>query len=83
VQPSKKGIGVATSLGRHAAMSTLAVLAESCMLATPPRRACGRSCRSPTVPSRADYLRKVPGVRGGVLVDGDRIGVAGGVEIAA
>jgi hypothetical protein len=29
------------------------------------------------------YLRKVPGVVGGVVVRGDRIGVAGGVEIAA
>ena len=28
------------------------------------------------------YLRKVPGVRGGVVVVGERIGVAGGVEIA-
>ncbi len=29
------------------------------------------------------YLKHVPGVRGGVVVQGDRIGVAGGVEIAA
>jgi len=29
------------------------------------------------------YLRKVPGVMGGVLIQGDRIGVAGGVEITA
>jgi uncharacterized membrane protein len=29
------------------------------------------------------YLRKVRGVDGGVVVQGDRIGVAGGVEIAA
>ena len=29
------------------------------------------------------YLKRVPGVTGGVLVEGERIGVAGGVEIAA
>ena len=28
------------------------------------------------------YLQRVPGVRGGVVVSGDRIGVSGGVEIA-
>jgi hypothetical protein len=28
------------------------------------------------------YLRRVPGVHGGVVVVGERIGVAGGVEIA-
>jgi hypothetical protein len=28
------------------------------------------------------YLQKVPGVTGAVVVVGDRIGVAGGVEIA-
>jgi uncharacterized membrane protein len=28
------------------------------------------------------YLRRVPGVRGGVVVIGDRIGVAGAMEIA-
>jgi hypothetical protein len=28
------------------------------------------------------YLQQVPGVRGGVVVVGDKIGVSGGVEIA-
>jgi hypothetical protein len=28
------------------------------------------------------YLQRVPGVAGGVVVIGERIGVAGGVEIA-
>jgi hypothetical protein len=28
------------------------------------------------------YLQRVPGVLGGVVVIGERIGVAGGVEIA-
>jgi hypothetical protein len=28
------------------------------------------------------YLRQVPGVRGAIVVTGDRIGVSGGVEIA-
>lgn len=85
VQPSKKGMGVATSLGRHAAtVDGLAVLAESCMLADAAAAGVRAIVPKPDGFRLAlTYLRKVPGVRGGVLVDGDRIGVAGGVEIAA
>jgi ApbE superfamily uncharacterized protein (UPF0280 family) len=85
VQPSKTGVGVATSLGRSAAaVDGLAVLAESCMLADAAAAGVRAIVPKPDGFHLAlTYLRKVPGVRGGVLVDGDRIGVAGGVEIAA
>ena len=33
--------------------------------------------------STIHYLRRVPGVRGAVVVVGDRIGLCGGVEIVA
>ncbi|HEU4354402.1 MAG TPA: hypothetical protein VFT27_02320 [Actinomycetota bacterium] len=85
VQPSKRGVGVATSLGRSAgAVDGLAVLAESCMLADAAAAGVRAIVPKPDGFHLAlTYLRKVPGVRGGVLVDGDRIGLAGGVEIAA
>jgi ApbE superfamily uncharacterized protein (UPF0280 family) len=85
VQPSKRGVGIATSLGRGAALlDGLAVLAESCMLAD--AAAAGVQAILPKPDGfrlALVYLRKVPGVVGGVVVRGDRIGVAGGVEIAA
>ena len=40
------------------------------------------SCRRGRVPHGAAYLQRVPGVHGGVVVQGERIGFAGGVEIA-
>jgi hypothetical protein len=85
VQPSKRGVGIATSLGRGAALlDGLAVLAESCMLAD--AAAAGVQAILPKPDGfrlALVYLRKVPGVVGGVVVRGDWIGVAGGVEIAA
>jgi ApbE superfamily uncharacterized protein (UPF0280 family) len=85
VQPSKTGIGVATVLARgRAPLDALAVVAESCMLAD--AAAAGVQAILPKQDGfrlALTYLRKVPGVRGGVVVQGDRIGVAGGVEIAA
>lgn len=85
VQPSKRGVGIATSIGRGAALlDGLAVLAESCMLAD--AAAAGVQAILPKPDGfrlALVYLRKVPGVVGGVVVRGDRIGVAGGVEIAA
>ena len=85
VHPSKRGVGIATALGRGAVpLDGLAVLAESCMLAD--AAAAGVQAILPKPDGfrlALVYLRKVPGVVGGVVVRGDRIGVAGGVEIAA
>jgi ApbE superfamily uncharacterized protein (UPF0280 family) len=85
VPPSKRGVGVSMSLGRgRVAIDGLAVLAESCMLAD--AAAAGVQALLPKENGLANalmYLRKVRGVLGGVVVAGQRIGVAGAVEIAA
>lgn len=85
VRPSRTGVGVATALGRgKVPLDGLAILAESCMLAD--AAAAGVQAILPKQDGfrlALTYLKKVPGVRGGVVVQGTRIGVAGGVEIAA
>ena len=86
VEPVNGGVGVSTTLGRGrggGGPDGLAVLAASCMLAD--AAAAGVQALLPkedgfTLALR--YLQQVPGVRGGVIVVGERIGVAGGVEIA-
>jgi hypothetical protein len=85
VAPRKGGVGISTTIGRgRVAVDGLAVLAESCMLAD--AAAAGVQAILPKEGGfrlALTYLKKVPGVLGGVVVQGDRIGVAGGVEIAA
>ena len=85
VAPRKGGVGISTSLGRmRTSVDGLAVLAESCMLADAAAAGVGAIVpREGGFRLALTYLRKVPGVIGGVVVQGDRIGVAGGVEIAA
>jgi ApbE superfamily uncharacterized protein (UPF0280 family) len=80
------GVGVSTTLGRGrsgAGPDGLAVVAVSCMLAD--AAAAGVQACLPKQDGfgmALHYLQRVPGVRGGVVVSGDRIGVSGGVEIA-
>jgi hypothetical protein len=85
VPPSKTGVGVSMSVGRgHAILDGLAVLAESCMLAD--AAAAGVQAILPKEDGfngALAYLRQVKGVHGGVVLVGERIGVAGSVEIAA
>jgi hypothetical protein len=84
VQPVRRGVGVATTLAQGSRLDGLAVLAESCMLADAAAAGVHAILPKPDGFHMAlMYLRKVPGVVGGVVVQGDRIGVAGGVEIAA
>ncbi len=85
VQPSKTGVGVATVLGQgRVPIDGMAVVAESCMLADAAAAGVQAIVPKPDGLRLAlMYLRKVPGVRGGVVVQGDRIGLAGSVEIAA
>lgn len=85
VQPSKTGVGVATVLGQgRVPIDGLAVVAESCMLADAAAAGVQAIVPKPDGLRLAlTYLQKVPGVRGGVIVQGERIGVAGAVEIAA
>jgi ApbE superfamily uncharacterized protein (UPF0280 family) len=81
-----KGIGVSTTLGRGRGgqgPDGLAVIAQSCMLADAAAAGVQACLPKPDGFGMAlHYLQQVPGVRGGVVVVGDRIGVAGAVEIA-
>jgi len=82
-----QGLGVSTTLGRgrgHSGPDGLAVIATTCMLADATAAGVQALLPKPDGFTLAlHYLRQVPGVQGGVVVLGDRIGVAGGVEIAA
>jgi ApbE superfamily uncharacterized protein (UPF0280 family) len=86
VDPVRGGIGVSTTLGRgrgHSGPDGLAVLADSCMLAD--AAAAGVQAILPKEGGfklALQYLQRVPGVQGGVIVVGQQIGVAGGLEIA-
>ncbi len=85
VPASRQGIGVSMTIGRgHAAVDGLAILADSCMVAD--AASAGVQAILPKehgLASALAYLKQVRGVLGGLVIVGDRIGVAGGVEIAA
>ncbi len=86
IEPDPAGVGVSTTLGRGRGgegPDGLAVIAATCMLAD--AVAAGVQAILPKedgFDKALRYLQQVRGVRGGVVVSGDRIGVAGGVEIA-
>jgi len=62
----------------------LVVVASSCMLADAAATAAGAILRREDSFRRAlDYLQRVPGVFGGLIVQGQQIGVAGSLELAA
>jgi ApbE superfamily uncharacterized protein (UPF0280 family) len=85
VPASRTGIGVSLTAGRgRAAPEGLLVLADSCMIAD--AAAAGVQAILPKengLHGALAYLKQVRGVRGGLVVVGDRIGLAGAVEIAA
>jgi hypothetical protein len=85
VPSSKRGVGISMTVGRgRAEIDGLAVLADSCMLAD--AAAAGVQAILPKdngLRNALVYLKQVRGVLGGVVVVGERIGVAGAVEIAA
>jgi ApbE superfamily uncharacterized protein (UPF0280 family) len=85
VPPSKQGVGISMTVGRgHTSVDGLAVLADSCALAD--AAAAGVQAILPKENGFAGalaYLKRVPGVLGGVVVVGDRIGLAGSLELAA
>jgi ApbE superfamily uncharacterized protein (UPF0280 family) len=86
LEPDPDGVGVSTTLGRGrggGGPDGLAVIADSCMSAD--AAAAGVQALLPKKLGFAQavrYLKTVPGVRGGVFVLGERIGVAGNLEIA-
>ena len=86
VEPAAGGVGVSTTLGRgrgHSGPDGLAVIAASCMLADAVAAGVQAVLSKPDGFGMAlQYLQEVPDVRGGVIVVGETIGVAGGVEIA-
>jgi uncharacterized protein len=81
-----RGVGLSTTLGRGrggAGPDGLAVVARSCMLADAAAAGVQACLPKPDGFGMAlHYLQKVPGIMGAVIVVGERIGVAGGVEIA-
>jgi hypothetical protein len=86
LDPDAAGVGVSTTLGRSRqgrGPDGLAVIAGTCMLAD--AAAAGVQACLPKEDGfgmALHYLQRVPGVHGGVVVVGDRIGVSGRVEIA-
>jgi ApbE superfamily uncharacterized protein (UPF0280 family) len=88
VDPRAGTEGLATTLGRaHLPANTvdgLGVLATSCMLADAAAAGVMAILTKPEAFKPAlDYLRDIDGVQGGVVVQGERIGVVGRVEFAA
>ncbi|MGZ8571583.1 MAG: hypothetical protein ACXWW5_05080 [Actinomycetota bacterium] len=86
LEPSSSGVGVSTTLGRGRGgdgPDGLAVIAGTCMLADAAAAGVQACLPKPDGFGMAlHYLQRVPGVYGGVVVVGDRIGVSGRVEIA-
>lgn len=84
--PTARGVGVSTTLGRGRGAEGpdgLAVIAQTCMLADAAAAGVQACLPKPDGFGMAlHYLQRVPGVHGGVIVIGERIGVAGTVEIA-
>jgi ApbE superfamily uncharacterized protein (UPF0280 family) len=85
VPASREGVGVSMTMGRgRVDVDGIAVIADSCMVAD--AAAAGVQAILPKeggLRSALAYLKQVRGVVGGLVVVGDRIGVAGAVEIAA
>jgi ApbE superfamily uncharacterized protein (UPF0280 family) len=88
VDPRPGGMGVSTTTGRGRSSASspdgLAVLASSCMLADAVAAGVQALLQKPDgLRAALQYLERVPDVRGGVVVLGEQIGVAGCVEIAS
>jgi ApbE superfamily uncharacterized protein (UPF0280 family) len=87
VEPRSGGTGISTATGRGrsgASPDGLAVIASSCMLADAAAAGVHALLAKPDgLRAALQYLEGVPDVQGGVVVQGERIGVAGRVEIAS
>jgi ApbE superfamily uncharacterized protein (UPF0280 family) len=85
VEPRRGGVGISTSIGRgRVPVDGLAVLASSCMLAEAAAAGVEAILSKPGGFRLAlEYVKRVPGVDGALVVLGDRIGLVGSLEIAA
>jgi ApbE superfamily uncharacterized protein (UPF0280 family) len=88
VDPTRGAAGVSTTLGKGSlpadTVDGLAVVASSCALADAAAAAATAIlARHDSFQRALAYLQAIEGVRGAVVVAGERIGVTGGVEVAA
>jgi ApbE superfamily uncharacterized protein (UPF0280 family) len=88
LHPREGGVGVSTLIGSRRsaelAIDGLAVVADTCTLADAALAAMQTILAQPrSLKPALAHLRRIPGVHGGILIQGTRIGVAGAVEIAA
>jgi uncharacterized protein len=86
VEPVAGGLGVATTAdgGRGPEPDGLAVVATTCMVAA--SAAAGVRALLPKeegLRSALRYLERLPDVRGGIVIRGEQIGVAGDLELAS
>ncbi len=88
VNPDLGPQGIYTTMGRlhlvAEAADSLVVVARSCIVASAAAAAASAIlAKQSRLGPALTYLRRMPGVHGAVLVRGDRIGVTGGLELAA
>jgi ApbE superfamily uncharacterized protein (UPF0280 family) len=88
VRPEVGAHGIYTTAGRTQspgdAADGLVVVASSCMLADAAAAAAGIVLRrSESMEATLDYLQRLPGVFGALIVQGRDVGVAGSLELAA
>jgi ApbE superfamily uncharacterized protein (UPF0280 family) len=75
---------VGHSLEERGGMNVIAVVAESCILADAGGAAAGAIiARRRSLQAGLSFLEAIPGVHGALVVQGDRIGLVGSVELAA
>jgi hypothetical protein len=86
LDPSGTGIGLSTTIGRGrggVGPDGLAIVASTCMVADAAAAGVQACLSKPDGFGMAlNYLQRVPGVIGGIIVVEDRIGVSGTLEIA-
>jgi len=88
MDPTRGAAGVSTTLGKGTlpadSVDGLAVVATSCALADAAAAAAmAILARHDSFQQALAYLQRIKGVQGAVVVAGERIGVTGGVEVAA
>ena len=88
VDPTRAAAGVSTTLGKGSlpaeSVDGMAVVATSCALADAAAAAAmAILARHDSFQQALAYLQSIDGVTGAVVLQGERIGVTGGVEVAA